>query len=564
MTRLLLLLLLPLVVQADERILAFHSEIRIQADGWIEVTESIEVRAEGARIVRGIYRDFPTDYRDRYGNRYEVDYRPLGVLRNDAGEDFHYERRSNGLRTYFGSAGRRLEPGVHRYDYRYRVNRVLGFFDSHDELYWNVTGLEWAFPIDQASATLTLDFPGEPRIVKADAFTGPMGSTGKDFSIQRQGPASVSIEATRVLIPHEGLTVVVHWPKGFVAEPGRWQRAMWLLTDNVNLIVVLAGFFAMLAWFIPLWMHFGRDPEQGLIVTRYRPPAGFSPASLRYIQQMYYDSKVMTAAVVNLAVKGYLRIEESGDQHSLRKTDPGDAPPALATGERELYEALFAEGSVAILDTEYHQRLSGARKAHRKSLRRDYAGRYFRTNGLLNVPGLAIGLVAVVIAVRIGAGPTPAVIGVIALMVLTLIVFAVLMKRPTTLGRNLLDETLGFREYLEIAEKDEMNLRNPPEKTPRLFEELLPFALAMGVEQKWGERFASLFERLRGPHDSSYHPSWYNGTWDNRNIGSNTAGIMGGIDSAISSSVSPPGSSSGGGGGGSSGGGGGGGGGGGW
>ena len=60
-------------------------------------------------------------------------------------------------------------------------------------------------------------------------------------------------------------------------------------------------------------------------------------------------------------------------------------------------------------------------------------------------------------------------------------------------GRKLLDEMSGFREYLEIAEKDEMNLRNPPERTPLLFETYLPFALAMGVEQVWAERFAKVF-----------------------------------------------------------------------
>jgi uncharacterized membrane protein len=149
-------------------------------------------------------------------------------------------------------------------------------------------------------------------------------------------------------------------------------------------------------------------------------------------------------------------------------------------------------------------------------------------------------------------------------MVLVLVVFAIIMRRPTGLGRRLLDEVGGFREYLEIAEKDEMNLRNPPDKTPQLFEKYLPFALAMGVEQQWAERFAAIFRTLKGPDGSAYHPSWYNGSWDSFDLSSNTASLSSGLGSAISSSVTPPGSSSGGGGGGSSGGGGGGGGGGGW
>ncbi len=558
------LFLMPLFAAADERILNFHSDILVFESGWIEVTETITVRAEGQRIRRGIYRDFPTQYRDARGNRYEVAYEPLAVLRNDAREDFHTRQQSNGIRTYFGSSNRTLRPGTHTYTFRYRANRMLGFFDEHDELYWNVTGLEWAFPIDKASATVVLQFEGDPAIQNSDAITGPMGSQGKDFTKRRDNSASVTFNATRVLVPHEGLTVVVSWPKGLVSEPGQMQKIVWLLTDNVNLIVALAGLVALLIYFIPVWRNFGKDPEEGLIITRYQPPTGYSPASLRYINQMYYDSKVMTAAVVNLAVKGYLTIRATDDLHSLERSDPGDNAAELATGERELYEGLFRDGDLVFLDDEYHELLGAARAAHRRSLKRDYANRYFKTNGLLSVPGFFIALISAIVALNVGVGPTAFVIGIIVVMAIVFVVFAVLMKRPTGLGRKLLDDMLGFKDYLEIAEKDELNLRNPPDKTPQLFERYLPFALAMGVEQKWADRFTEIFAGLRGPNDSAYHPTWYNGSWNSLNLSSNTANLSSGLNTAISSSVTPPGSSSGGGGGGFSGGGGGGGGGGGW
>jgi hypothetical protein len=558
------LLLLSLAARADERILNFHSDILVLEDGWIEVTETIEVRAERNRIKRGIYRDFPTRYRDSHGNNVEVAYEPLTVLRNDVREDFHTRKWENGIRTYFGSSDRLLPQGIHTYTFRYRANRMLGFFEAQDELYWNVTGLEWAFPIDNASATVVLKFEGDPAIQSTDAFTGPWGSREKDFTVRRNAPGSVTFESTRMLVPHEALTVVVGWPKGFVPPPTQIQRIIWLLTDNINLIVALAGLVVMLIYFVPVWRNFGKDPQEGLIFTRYEPPVGFSPASLRFIKQMYYDSKVMTAAVVNLAVKGYLQIRASDDLHSLERSDPGADAPELATGERELYEALFSDGSVVFLDDEYHELLGGARSAHRKSLRHDYVNRYFKTNGLLSIPGLLIGILSAVIALNVGVGPTPLVFAVMVLMVIVFFVFAALMKRPTGLGRKVLDDMLGFKDYLEVAEKDELNLRNPPEKTPQLFEQYLPFALAMGVEQKWAERFTQVFANIRGPGDTSYHPSWYNGSWNSLDLSSNTSNLTSGLNTAISSSVTPPGSSSGGGGGGFSGGGGGGGGGGGW
>lgn len=441
---------------------------------------------------------------------------------------------------------------------------MLGYFDEHDELYWNVTGVDWAFPIDKASATVVLNFDGDSTIRSVDGFTGPMGSTGKDYTAHRIGPDRATFETNRVLVPHEGLTVVVAWPKGFVVPPTGLQKATWLLTDNVNLVAALTGLVAMLVYFIPVWRNFGKDPEEGLIVTRYEPPAGFSPASLRYIKQMYYDSKVMTAAVLSLAVKGYLRVSESDELHSLERRDPGENAPKLATGERELFEGLFRDGDVVILDDEYHERLGKARLAHRKSLKHDYANRYFKTNGLLGIPALLIGIVSAVVALNVGLGPTPAVISVIILMVVLFFLFAALMKRPTGLGRRLLDDMLGFKDYLEIAEKDEMNLRTPPEKTPQLFENYLPFALAMGVEQQWAERFTEVLANVRGPDNAPYQPGWYNSSSNSFDLGSHTSSLTGALNTAISSSVTPPGSSSGGGGGGFSGGGGGGGGGGGW
>ena len=148
------------------------------------------------------------------------------------------------------------------------------------------------------------------------------------------------------------------------------------------------------------------------------------------------------------------------------------------------------------------------------SLRSDYRGRYFKSNGLLSLPALAIGFVSSIIALNVGIGPSPAAFVVMIVMIVVFAIFVPLMKRPTGLGRRVLDEMLGFQDYLEIAEKDELNLLNPPEKTPQLFEKFLPFALALGVEQHWAERFSSVFAALRGPNDASYHPVWYNGSWN--------------------------------------------------
>ncbi len=560
----LLSLLLSTAAWSDERILSFHSDVRVFTDGRIEVTEIIQVRAEGKQIRRGIYRDFPVEYEDRLGSSYKVTVEPLAVLRNDMPEPFHTVQNQRDVRTYFGRSDRFIEPGIHTYVYRYRANRLLGFFAEHDELYWNVTGNRWAFPIDKATAAVTLQFDAPRDQILVEAYTGRFGSKAQDYSRYMDEAGVVHFNADRPLPTAHGLTIVVGWPKGLVAEPTLMQRIGWLLSDNRNLLIALAGFVLLLAYYIPVWRKHGKDPEEGVIVTRYKPPTHFSPASLRYIRQMYYDDKVMTAAIVNLAVKGYLTIKKKGGTHSLHKKGSEPFSEKLAAGERELYEALFEEDDVVTLKQFNHELLGKARSEHRDSLKADYNEKYFRTNGALNILPVAIVLTATGLSLKAGNGPTFLVIATIILMFVTMVFFAIIMKRPTIRGRKLLDEMLGFKEYLEIAEAEELNLKNPPEKTPELFEAYLPFALALGADQEWSERFASLLASIREPAGNSYSPSWYDGKWSSSNLSKATKSLSSGLNSAVSASVVAPGSSSGGGGGGSSGGGGGGGGGGGW
>ncbi|MDH3266358.1 MAG: DUF2207 domain-containing protein [Gammaproteobacteria bacterium] len=567
-------LLLSSSVLADERILDFHSDVLVMQDGWIEVTETIRVRAEGNRIRRGIYRDFPTEYRDQRGNQYAVGFQPLSVLRNNSNEDFHTQKIRDGKRVYFGDANRFLNNGEHIYRFRYRANRILGFFDSHDELYWNVTGVDWEFPIDSASATITFGFDVSPNELSAEAYTGAFGYTSQDYTSRIDASGRAEFQTTKPLAALNGLTIVVGWPKGYVDEPTRMQRLRWLLNDNANLLTAVIGLILLLAYYIPVWLHFGKDPEEGVLVTRYEPPDGFSPASLRYIRQMYYDDKVMTAAIVNLAVKGYLRIDvERGsdgflgigkepDTYSLVQTARGKNAAPMAPGEQELYDSLFKYGNSITLENENHEKLGKAKNVHRQSLKSDYRHNYFRINGLMNIPPVIIFIVTAIVSLQ--SGPSAYSIAVIILMVITTVFFATIMKRPTLRGRKLLDEIIGFKDYLEVAEKDELNLRNPPEKTPALFEAYLPYALALGVEQLWSEKFASVLAAVQQTDGRSYQPTWYNGSLNTMNLSSATSQLSSSLNSAVSSSVAPPGSSSGGGGGGFSGGGGGGGGGGGW
>jgi len=548
------------VAGAAERILSYHSDITVHPDASMMVVESVRVRAEGDRIRRGVYRDFPTDYRDSFGNRYRVDFQVMEVARDGNPEPWRAENLSNGVRVYAGSADRFLEPGEYTYVIRYRTSRQLGFFEDHDELYWNVTGNGWVFPIESAGAVVNL-----PQSVPSDAIE-ITGFAGVHGSRARNAEAGVHdgkawIETGAALRPGEGLTLVVTWPKGYVEAPTAGQKALWLLRDNRGLLIALAGLGLVVAYLYLAWARYGRDPLPGVIFPHYAPPESLSPASARFIREMSYDDRAFTAAVVNLAVKGFLEIRENdGDYTLIRRDNDGQAP--LAPGERVLLSHLFRNGTVLVLDQANYKRIGKARAAHRRALRLDHEKIHFFTNSSLLVPAIIGGLLTLALVAASG-GATPIALVVIGLIAVAIVVFHSLLKAATPRGRELLDRLDGFRLYLDVAERDDLNLRNPPDKTPDLFERFLPFALALGVEQAWAEQFADVFASLAG-EGQSYRPGWYHGDFDAGRVGKFSSGMGKSLTQAIAASARPPGSSSGSGGGGFSGGGGGGGGGGGW
>lgn len=545
-------------LSASERILVYHSDIVIAGDGSMSVTERIRVRAEGRQIRRGIYRDFPTDYRDRFGNRYRVAFEVRSVTRDGSPEPWHTEARVNGVRLYAGDRDSGLSPGIYDYEIRYRTTRQLGFFADHDELYWNVTGNGWAFAIDQASARVELPPAVPPAQTRIVGYTGAMGSTARNAE-GGAADGALWVETTAALGPGEGLTLVASWPKGFVDEPGRIDRIRYLLADNAALLLSLIGLGGALAYLLLAWKRYGRDPSPGVIFPHYEPPQGFSPASIRYVRRMSYDNGAFTAAIINLAVKGYLHIDEDGDGYVLRRKE---ATAVLAPGEKALLSRLFASAPVVELERGNHQIIGAARKAHRRALRRNFQRLYFVTNAPLLLPSLIV-LILLALGLFLAGVMTPLALIVIFIGLAAHGLFYFLLRAPTPPGRRLLDRVEGFRMYLDVAEKDDLNLRHPPEKTPALFERYLPYAYALGVEQAWARQFEDVFARIAAEPEAAYSPTWFRGDFDPGRIGRFTSSVGSSLNSAISSAATAPGSSSGSGGG-FSGGGGGGGGGGGW
>lgn len=569
----LLMLITAPGAHADERILAFHSDIAIANDGSVDVTETIQVRAEGDAIRHGIYREFPTRYRDRLGNNVAIDFKLLDARRDGNAENARVETESNGVRIYLGDAKTALDPGTYTYVLHYRATRELGFFEDHDELYWNATGNDWRFPIDSADVHVQLPSPVDADKLKTLAFTGPQGAKGTDWQARIDGPGEASYSSTAVLPPHTGMTIVLMFPKGIIAEPSKWQHLRWLLADNAALLIGLLGLVALWIYYIWVWRLAGRDPAPGVVIAQYDPPPGMSPAALRYIQRMGYDNRCFSADIVDMAVRGFLMIRcysqpLASDTWSLLRPSQATSEPTDPAQRVLSLGLLTRPGDYIVLKNDNAEIISAVRKAHEASLKDQFQKRYIDSNSGTLIPGIGLTVVTALAVLVFGAGGgMPLGIVLLALMVATNLLFVRLMKAPTQSGRKLLDIVDGLKLYLGVADRDELRaLKLPDGPQPKLdanrYQSLLPYALALGVEEAWTRKF-TMAVGSAAAIQAANSVGWYGGnTGSPMNFSAMNRSLGSGLNSAISSSATPPGSSSGDGG--SSGGGGGGGGGGGW
>jgi len=619
--------------ETPERILSFQSDIQVHKDASVTIAETVKVISAGKNIKRGIFRDFPTSYKDRLGNNYVVDFEVLSVERDFNAEAYHIEDIFYGKRLYIGRNDFFLPDGEHVYKITYKTNRQIGFFKGFDEFYWNVNG-QWMFPTDKVSATIRLPGDALNRIVSKDAYTGLSGGKGKDFTTTIDYVGNLVFETTRALEPNEQFTVAVSWPKGYVTAPTIQTKVYYFLRDNKQALIPIMGFFLVLVYYLIVWYRFGRDPEKGAIFALFEPPNKLSPQEVRYIMNMGFDNKVFTSCVINMAVKGHLKITAEKGEYTLEKTGSEDK---LSKEETEVSSRLFGSLKDITLKNIYHQRIKSAIDGLKFGLAKDFEKTYFFANFQYFIPGLVLSALTIFSAVVFARGEkmfiglfmsfwltiwsigvsslmynvltlwkgliskgsnraflfgnalfaslftlpflagelfgigalafatTIAIIPVILGLVLVNLLFYRLLKAPTYAGRKIMDRIEGFKMFLEASEKNRLNVMNPPDKTPELFEKYLPYALALDVEQQWSEQFSEVLKNAGAETGGRYHPIWYSGSgWDRLGVSGFSSGLGTSFSNAIASSSTAPGSSSGSGGGGSSGGGGGGGGGGGW
>jgi uncharacterized membrane protein YgcG len=376
-----------------EQILDFHSDITLQDDTSLQVTETIDVIAANRLILHGIYRDFPTRYQDKLGNKYVVGFQMLGASLDSANVRFRVEDLSNGKRIYLGDANALVSPGRHIYTLTYTTTRQLGFFKDHDELFWNVTGNGWIFPIQHANATVHLPAAIAAEQVKLAGYTGRQGSYESRLTFAPE-ESGFQFATTRPLGSQEGLTILLMWPKGFFTEPTTSQKVQFFFQDNRDALILFAGFLLILMYYIIAWSAVGRDPAPGVIMANYQPPQNLSPAAMRYLVRMGFDNKTFAAAILDMGVRGFLTIKELAGSYRLYTT--GKPTSALPEDEQMVAASLFNGRTELWLHQENHQAIRDALSGLRDYLASKEQKTYFVTNSRYLIAPIAFSIVVAV------------------------------------------------------------------------------------------------------------------------------------------------------------------------
>jgi uncharacterized membrane protein YgcG len=603
---------------AAEVIRAYHADIAVAKSGELTVTETIRVNAEHTKIRRGIYRDFPLTFTGDDAEMHRVDFHIVSIERDGQKEDYRTEPIDNGIRIYIGNKDRMLSYGEHIYRITYKTDRQIRYFPKHDELFWNVTGNSWEFPINKATARVIL-----PDGVKPEAtafYTGKLGATEKNARA-KTNKGEVSFATTIPLSLYEGLTVGVKFAKGAIDPPSDSKLLGWTIRDRKNTMIAAACFLFIFLYFSIQWLRVGRDPSKGVVIPRWDVPAGLSPALVNYVANRGFSNNGWTAfsaSAINLAVKGLITLEDLKSTVTLKRTEKTPSE-RLPLGEDIIYSNVRVLGRDDLRITRETGRVvQGIGDAFRIAIDKEHNGKYHRYNlgvivwgivltmaayavvitfcdfpagtlGALLIPAaiflfvaifsallastaiaspiavlrifakiflgffwLAMGVVlasATVVALEEARSPDDSMaLAFCAAIPVVAVFFITIMGAATPLGRELSNAIDGLRLYLTVAEEDRMNFAGAPEMSPRHFEKLLPYAVALGVEKPWSQHFQAWLDATGATMARDYEPTWYAGReYNYRHFGQRMSSFSSSLSTTISSSIPlppPPSSSS--------------------
>lgn len=477
-----------------EVIRGYDTQITVQKEGRIQVVEKINYDFEDL-YKHGIYRDIPVIKKNSDGKEFTLDVQVQSV-KDEQGVDYNYTSLlvNNNLSIKIGDANRTI-TGIHTYIISYLVGGALTYYSDHDELYWNSTGNDWAVNLENVNATVRFPEGVQMTAVKTICYTGAAGSTAQDCKVLSEQNSSSASAAN--LSTGSGLTLVASFPKGLVAvlEPKPYTAFENTLLGKIiiGIFIALLGIGALI-WYIILpiyipikWYLTGRDPASQDVRVWYDPPKAddrtLTPAETGSLVDETVDMRDIFGSLIQLAQKGYFQIVEGKKGEFTFVKKDWNSEGTLLLFEKKLLDDLFAGANECrlkgrdlssemadVTSNLYSQVVSdGFFKTNPQSTRT----KYFAIAGAALFTGnIFLAIVAFIFAKFM---PAKTVLG----------------AQQASVGRSLKTFLSSQERQLEFQAKNQM-----------MFEKLLPYAVAFGVEKIWAERFKDI---------TLTQPSWYTG-----------------------------------------------------
>ncbi len=486
--------------------------VRFDKDGSLSIREELDyVKPRGVKK-RGIFRELPTKVREGAITA-RRDYTLTLATRNGAKETVTPQSNDGTILWRLGRADVFLEEGVQKYVLEYNSGDWIFRNDDMDEVYWNIWGEYWDYPLKSLTGRIIL--PEGASAKQVAAYSGRFGRKENDILITQKGNV-IEFRSMSPLAAREATTLSVGVEKG-IFDPlsagearARWWRANGALLGLGFLSPVLLAFYFL------NWSKVGRDPAKPPVFARYEPPKNYSAAAAhRITHKGVRGDAALISTLLSLAIKGRIKIDVTKKETVLtRLPSASHKNTRLNPEESSLFKSAFARGidEIRLRKKTPNPLFHRAHLTFESQLNRAYSTDYHRVNMKYIIMGIA--LTGGGVAAIISSFSTPSSLifwGLIGGLILLNLLFMFLMPAPTKKGAQINSEIEGFKLYLETAEKLRLNSAEigtdqVPPMTLERYESFLPYAVALDVEKPWTKHFEKTLPEIA----ETYRPNYYN------------------------------------------------------
>ena len=496
-----------LPVVSAEVIKDFSAEYYIDTDGVVEVTESINYDFEGVErhgIFRTIEKNHPQPATAWYKNR-STQIEVLSVIKDDLPVPFELTETKSELEIKIG------DPNIttakqHTYKITYKLIGALSYGELGSEFYWNVTGNNWPVAILEAKGVVRVE-SAEIFSGTSDCYQGGFGNTNKCTDVFKSENAIVF--TAKNLGVGEGLTIATG------LNP---QTVALLINEGISYVLFII-FFSILWLIFAGYKTYKFRTEYKVdlpVIAQYEPYQNYLPMYTGVLLDNRLDTRDITAGILYLAEQGFIKIKKTerkvfllitvDDYEIILMRPVSEIPNSFLQSLSGLMFGFYDTPPKTVLlssllaNKEKNYATIQALENRVKKDTTDNGFNIYRWPKFANwLIGVSVALLLFVVVVD------PALFSILLFLLVVptvVLIIIIAQSQRTQKGYEVKNYLEGFKLFLSVTDKERFDFHNAPEKSPELFMEYLPYAVALGVEEKWAEVFADI---------TIPQPTWYDG-----------------------------------------------------